>query len=92
MCRMERIDAALIREQGVEFAVVVVKTSVLDNPSQSAKAEAQRAFGRYFPGIPIVLMAQRSNGRAEYFGRRDIVDFLANTPVEALPWKEYTFS
>ncbi len=80
------------KNRGSSSAVVVVKTPVLDNPSQSAKAEAQRAFGRYFPGIPIVLMAQRPNARAQYFGRRDIVDFLANTPVEALPWKEYTFS
>ncbi len=82
------IDAALVKEQGVHFAVVVVKPSVLNNPSQ--RSDAQREFQAWFPGCNIVLMAQDSRGVPTYFGRPDIVRFLRNVNVTQLPWKRYS--
>lgn len=83
-----RLDAALIREQGVSFAVVVVKKSVLSNLSQ--RDSVASSFSRqYFGGVPVVLMAQNSNGVPTYYGRRDLVKWLANMPAEALPWKRW---
>jgi len=83
-----KFQGAVIKEQGVTFAIVIVKKSVLDN-----RIEANRAvqgLQPIFPGMPIVLMAQNYQGRAEYYGRRDISHFLATVPLHAIPWKEYT--
>lgn len=82
------IDAALVKEQGVHFAVVAVKAHVLNNSSQSN--EVQRGFQARFPGYNIVLMAQDSQGVPTYYGRRDIVRFLSNTHISQLPWKRYS--
>ena len=76
------IDAALVREQGVTFAVVAVKNHAVS--SDSSRREAMVAFGTQFPGVPIVLMAQDSRGRPSS-GPSDIVRFLAKVPVNALP-------
>jgi hypothetical protein len=81
-------DAALVREQGVTFAVVVVKGHIVG--SASSRQDAIDAFGPHFPGVPIVLMVQDGRGRPTYWGRPDIVRFLARVPVNALPWKRYS--
>lgn len=67
-------DAALVREQGVTFAVVAVKTNAIG--SDSSRREAASAFQVHFPGVPIVLMAQDGRGRPTYWGRSDIVRFF----------------
>ena len=85
-----KVQAAVIKEQGITFAVVVVKNRVVDSPSESQKAIA--GFSTYFPGIPISLMAQDTRGTPKYRGRKDIVNFLANLHPSQIPWKEYTFS
>lgn len=81
-------DGALIKEQGVSFAVVIVKRSVLDNPAQREGVRA--SFAPSFGGVPVVLMAQDSRGTPTYHGRQDIVRFLANRPVHAIPWRRYS--
>jgi hypothetical protein len=83
-----RFQGAVIREQGVTFAIVVVRKHVIDN-----RHEADGAIGSFqpvFPGLPIVLMAQDSRGCPTYYGRRDISQFLSRVPIRAIPWKEYT--
>lgn len=82
-----RMEAAVIREQGVEFAVVVVKRSVL-----SFKPDADnfiRLCRPIFGSKPVVLMAQDSRGIPTYYGRPDLVRFLANTHPGRLPWRRY---
>jgi hypothetical protein len=83
-------QVALGREQGVEFAVVVVKPQVVRG-SESQKDEAVRAWTIEF-GVPTVLMAQDSRGVPEYYGRPDLVGFLANLFPEQLPWREFTIA
>src|SRR5689334_4805431 len=80
-------DAALVREQGVSFAVVVVKSHVVQ--SDASRRQAISAFSHHFPGVPIVLMAQDSRGTPTFWGRPDIVRFLARIPTAALPWKRF---
>lgn len=87
---MTKFQGAVIKEQGVTFAIVIVKPSVLQFPSEREKAA--RSFSPYFPGVPIILMAQNNRGIPTYSGRRDIVNFLANLYISQIPWKEYTFS
>jgi hypothetical protein len=83
-----KLHGALIKEQGQTFAIVVVKSHIL-NSTQSAN-DARVSFASVFPGVPIILMAQNGKGRPTYQGKSDIVKFLANTPMNAIPWKEYT--
>jgi hypothetical protein len=83
-------DAALVREQGQTFAVVVVRPGIINNP-----AEAQRAQATYAPAfqfVPIILMEQDGRGVPTYYGRRDIVDFLANIDFRRLPWSQWTLN
>jgi hypothetical protein len=83
-------DGAVIREQGVTFALVVVKPHVVQN-----RFEAERtisAFQPYFPGMPVVLVGQDCRGVPTYFGRPDIARFMASVPMNAVPWKTYTVS
>lgn len=83
-----RFQGAVVREQGVTFAVVIVKRHVIDNSFEADDAIAN--FRPVFPGMPVVLMAQDHHGRPTYYGRPDISRFLARVPVGAIPWREYT--
>lgn len=85
-----QFEGAVIREQNVTFAIVIVKKHILDNRIQAN--DAIRAFSPAFPGMPVVLMAQDSRGRASYYGRRDISQFLARMPLHAIPWRRYTLN
>ncbi len=81
-------DGAVIREQGVTFALVVVKSHVVQNRFEAGKAIS--AFQSHFPGMPVVLVGQDSRGTPTYFGRPDIARFMASVPMSAVPWKTYT--
>ena len=85
-----KFQGAVIKEQGVTFAVVIVKRHVLDNRTEAEKVI--RSFLPVFPGLPIVLMAQDSRGVPTYYGRKDISRFMASVSLEAVPWEEYTIS
>lgn len=84
-----QFQGAVIKEQGVTFAVVIVKAHILNNHT-----EANQLIGSFqqsiFGNIPVVLMAQNSRGMPTYYGRRDIAKFMAQVPLRAIPWKEYT--
>ena len=83
-------QGAVIEEQRQTFGIVIVKQSVLNSPSDR---DEMVNFGvRAFGAMPIVLMAQDSRGTPTYFGRDDIVRFLANVFVEQIPWKKYTIA
>jgi hypothetical protein len=83
-----RFEGAVIKEQGVTFAIVVVKNFVIQ--SQLEFEKAIKSFSSCFPGIPVVCMAQDNRGTAIYRGRKDIVNFLSNIHVSRIPWKQYT--
>lgn len=87
---MMKFDGALIKEQGITFAVVVVKPHVLNNSTDANNARV--SFSRYFPAVPIVLMAQDSRGVPTYQGRTDIVRFLSNVHPSRIPWKTYSIN
>ena len=85
-----RINGAVVKEQGVTFAIVIVKPSAIQ--TSTAADEARTSFRPLFPGLPLVLAAQDSRGRFEYQGRNDLVRFLASIDPRRIPWKEYTVS
>lgn len=82
-----RFDGALIEEQGVTFAIAVVKPHVL---TSSQRESVRDGFISVFGNIPIILAAQDSKGIFKYHGRPDIVKFLANLHPSQIPWKTYT--
>lgn len=79
--------AAVVKEQKVTFAVVIVKRSVFDNQKFADGLIDHLSSG--FGGIPVVLMAQDVQGAPTYYGRTDIAKFLANVPLDSIPWKQY---
>ncbi len=79
---------AIVKEQGVTFAVVTVKKHVVEN--QWEADEALLGFQPIFPGLPIVLVAQDHHGRPVYRGRQDIARFLASVPMHRIPWRKYS--
>ena len=85
-----KFQGALIKEQGVTFAIILVKLSALQTP---ATREQMQLFGhRIFGAIPIILAAETSRGTVKYWGRKDIVAFLSQVPASRIPWKQYTMS
>ncbi len=84
-----KLQGAVVKEQGVTFAIVIVKQFVLDSQIEFQKAVT--TFSNYFTGMPLVLMSRDGRGIPTYRGRKDIVNFLANIHVSQIPWKEYTF-
>ena len=83
-----KIQGAVIKEQGLTFAIVVVKLHIVNSQHESEKAI--NSFMHLFPGVPLTLMAQDSRGTPKYRGRKDIVNFLASIHYSQIPWKEYT--
>ncbi|MBS4198623.1 hypothetical protein KHA93_03035 [Bacillus sp. FJAT-49732] len=81
-------DGAVIKEQGVTFAIVIVKSHILN--SSHLIDEARTDFSSHFPGMPLILMAQNSRGVPTYQGRKDIVNFLSKIDYRRIPWKRYT--
>jgi len=83
-----QFQGAVIKEQGVTFAVVIIKKSIINNRFEADKAIIN--FQPLFPGTPIVLMAQDHRGSPTYYGRQDLSRFLARVPLQAIPWRKYT--
>ena len=81
---MTTFNVALIREQRVVFTVVVVKSHVLTAPDHET---LRCQFEELISCGPVVFMVQSGRSRVRYHGRADLVRWLANVPVVALPWK-----
>ena len=84
-----QFQGALMKEQGVVFAVIKVREQVVRNSFEAMTT--RRVFQTVFTGLPIVLMAQESGaGRPIYDGRADIVGVLSDMPSAAIPLRHYT--
>lgn len=81
------INGAVIKEQGVTFAIISVKQHVTRYTVTTINA--RQNFSYFFPNMPIILMSQNEYGIPRYVGRKDIVDFLKTIRVDQIPWKEY---
>jgi hypothetical protein len=83
-----RMIGSVVEEQGVKFAVVLVKKHVVD--SQTEANNTIQSLSAYFPGLPVVLAAQDGKGVFTYYGKQDISRFLASIDPTRIPWSEYT--
>lgn len=66
-----KIIGSIVQEQGVTFAIVLVKQWAEQTDAEAKKS--REVFQAYFPGLPLILAAQDSHGTFEYQGRADIV-------------------
>ena len=82
-----QFNGAVIRDHGVNFAVVIVKPSVLRSPQEAVKAQV--AFAPSFRGMPVVLMAQDDAGVPTFHGRNDLVGFLRDVNLDQVRWRVY---
>lgn len=82
-----QFEGAVIKEQGVTFAIVIVKSHVITSPNRE---DVRNSFKSFFSNVPIILMSQNSSGTPTYHGKQDIVRFLANIHPSRIPWKRYT--
>ncbi len=90
-----KINGAIIKEQGITFAIVIVRKSAMQTAFDADKTRAGiQAEIAVFSGLPLILASQDSNGVFEYRGRPDIVALLASIPepLSQIPWMEYTVS
>lgn len=80
------VDGAKIIEQGVIFAIAVVRYSILYSANREI---VRKSFIPIFGDVPIILASQTDTGFI-YNGRKDIVDFLYSIKPQQIPWKRYT--
>ena len=81
-----KITAAVVGEQQTTFAVVVVKPTAMQPHNRD---QTRRRLQPLFPVLPLVLMSQDHTGTPTYWGRSDIVRFLAAIEPARLPWREH---
>ena len=82
-----KIRGAVIIEQGVTFAIIMVKPTVTRYTVRSI--QMRHELSAYFPNMPIILMSWDNDGQPHYYGRKDIVDFLKSINVNQIPWKDF---
>lgn len=84
------IQGAAISLGGQNFAIVVVGPELLKSPGEADMTieTLQPSFG----GVDVVLMAQKEDGSPTYYGDQNLVQLLADVPVDQMPWQEYTIS
>ena len=86
---MMMMQAAVVKEQGVTFAVVAVRQEVTNYTYRAVRMRQE--LQRVFKNMPIILMSMDANGQPHYYGRRDIVNFLKSIKVSQIPWRQFTF-
>ena len=80
-------SAAVVKKDESTFVVVIVKRDVLEN--DLLISEAVKVFSKFFPLMPVVLMAQNFRGDGIYHGPEDLVRLLDKVKPEDLSWKTY---
>lgn len=83
---MSKLIGAVIREQGVTFAVALVKNHVVNSQT---KSDEMIQYARRCLGCPLIVLLGESS-RTVRGNRRDVVDFVSNLHRSQIPWKEYT--
>jgi hypothetical protein len=81
---MANWQIALVKEQGVNFAVATVKDHVLGNNNQSDQLVSSLSVQL---GQPTVLLGANQH---RLYGRKDLVRFLQNVHPSRLPWRRMT--
>ena len=87
-----QIDGAILKEQGVTFAIVVVEPHVIQSQSRANDMRQSISTIADFQELPIILASQDTKGIFTYQGDGNIVKFLAAIDASMIPWKHYSVS
>jgi len=79
--------AAVYKKDVSTCVVVIVKREVVEDDLLAS--EAIKVFSKFFPLMPVVLMAQNFKGDGIYCGPADLVRLLDKVKPEELAWKTY---
>ncbi|WP_407310674.1 hypothetical protein [Desulfosporosinus sp. SB140] len=82
-----QIEGAIVNDQGVKYAIVVVKHDVVQQINKNEEALA--AYRHIFPDMPIILLGKDWQGNSTYYGPKDIVNFLSTVDPQRIPWRRY---
>jgi hypothetical protein len=79
------LQAAAISLQGRRMLVVLVRLDVVQSAGEADMliADLRARCG----GIDVVLMGQDDDGTPHYCGDAELVNLLADVPVDKIPWK-----
>ncbi len=82
-----QVQAAAISMLGRRLVVVLVGIDLVRSPGEAdmAIADLRPRFG----GVDVLLMGQLDDGTPVYHGEPELVELLAETPVDRMPWKDY---
>ncbi len=83
---MAQLNAALVKEQGVTFAVVRVKNHVVNCNTTSDQMIRSVAAAL---GCQLVVLMGESNRKLRG-NRQDVVNFVSSIHPARLPWKKWT--
>jgi len=86
--KRNEFEAAVLKVHGVTFVVVVVQKRILDRKIIAGKTRDK--LKTLFRGLPILLVAQDSDGVANFYGRKDLVRYMRKRKLDEVPWKRYT--
>ena len=81
-----KVQAAALGIAGRNFVVV------LTSPDLLAAGEGDMAIDTLqsgFGNVPVVLLAQQSDGSPRYYGDEELVTLLRGVPLEKMPFREY---
>jgi len=81
-------NAAIVKNDGFNFVVVIVKREVMED--SFSISQARDVFKKFFPLYTVVLMAQDARGDGIYDGPEEIIKYLSKIKPEKLPWSSYT--
>ena len=83
-----KMHVAHVCERGVDFAVVVVRPTLMSGLKRERDAAIEALTTEL--GLPAVLMMERSSGSPTYYGRPDLICLLAELCADELAWRELT--
>ncbi len=83
-----KYDSAIIKEQGIRFALVKVDLSVIQHKNEADTV--RKSLAPIFHSMPIVLMALDENRIPVFQGREHIVNLLEDVDLSSISWTRYT--
>lgn len=78
-----------MKAHGVTFAVISVPPYAMTSP-MSAEHTMRCVKRKNFPQTPVVLVTWDDSGAARFYGRDDLVEFLAKNPETNVDWQQVT--
>ena len=82
-----QIQAAEMTIGDRHCVVVLVGLDLINSPGEAHMATSD--LSPQFPGTEVVLMGQEEDGTTHFHGPEQLVNLLANIPLDQMPWRPY---